>query len=122
MMKSRLVYFLILASVNKIIIQHHNCVLSNSYRILYARLDPDGTSILFSPTSPCNKHLEFWSLFEHMKGSILPHILRKITSGVWVTQKFPYVTPLLNTVIQLCDFTSVIIREGSSQDIVTTPG
>lgn len=120
MMKSRLVYFLTLPPVNKIITLNHNCALSNSYRILCARLDHDGTSIVFSPTSPCNKHLEFWSFYVHSKGSILPHVLQKITSKVWVPQKFPYMTPLLNTTIQLCDFTSVITEEGSSQDIVST--
>lgn len=74
------------------------------------------------PHSVCNKHLAIWSLYVHVKGSILPHVLRKIASEVWVIQKFPDVTPLLNTTIQLCDFTSVIIEEGSSQDIVPTPG
>lgn len=93
-MKSRLVYFLTLAPVNKIITQHHNCALSNFYRILCARLDPDGTSIPFSPTLPRNKHLEIWSLYVHVKGSVPPHDLRKITSKVWVAQKFPYVTPV----------------------------
>lgn len=120
-MKSRLVYFLTLAPVNKIITQHHNCALSNSYRILCARLDPDGTNIVFSPTPPCNKHLEIWSLYVHVKGSkSCPMTSEKIASKVWVAQKFPYVTPMLNTILELCYFTSVIIEEGSSQDIVTT--
>lgn len=87
-MKSRLVYSLTLAPVNKIITQHHNCAL-NSYRIQCAGLDPDGTSIAFSPTPPCNEHLEIWSLYVHVKGSILPPVLRKIPSEVWVAQKFP---------------------------------
>lgn len=72
--------------------------------------------------SVCNKHLATWSLYVHGKGSILPHVLRKIASEVWVIQKFPYVTALLNTTIQLCDFTSVIIKEGTARTLLPLLG